>query len=76
MALELAWKPENFGPNAPHVVLKTVSGTMAGTYGVHVVTNSHGATRPVGSGRGASLEAATAAADRANRQMGCATDCG
>lgn len=76
MALELAYRPENFGSNAPHVALKVITGPFAGTYGVYVVTNAKGAVRPVGAGRGCTLDEATKAADRYNREMGCAKDCG
>lgn len=78
MALKLAWKPENLGPKASHVVLEVTSGHHAGTYGVYVVKDHNkGTVRPVGSGRGATLEAAKETAERANRQQasGAAQDC-
>lgn len=79
MARELAWKPENFDFRlTPHVVIKHVGEDapdwVRDTYGVFVVTSSKGHTRPVGSGHGATLAGAIAAATEYNNRMRTSRD--
>lgn len=70
MSVQIAYKPDDFGPDAPHVALKVTSGRCAGTYGVYVATSARGHVRPVGPGRGIpTLAEAIRAADRCNAGM-------
>lgn len=73
MALELAWKSQHFGPSAPNIVVKhvgdKVSARVRNTYGVYAVISSQGHSRPVGAGRGLTLEDAIDAAKRCNANM-------
>lgn len=69
MALKLAWKHEDFGPDAPHIAVEYTSGRWAGTYGIWVALDGKGHARPVGSGRGLTKDAAVNGAREANVRM-------
>lgn len=70
MSLTLAWKDEDYGPDAPHIVVRHTRGRWAGTYGVWVALDGEGHARPVGSGRGlTSLPEAIRSAREYNARM-------
>lgn len=81
MAIEIAYKPANFGPDAPHIVVKHVGEDLPeyikrAPYGVWVATGPNTA-RPVGSGRGGTnLDALIQTADYQNANMAAASEAG
>jgi hypothetical protein len=70
MALELAWKPEEFGRYEPHFVVRhTTAREESRAYGVYAWTGRGDHAHPVGSGRGLSLNHAIKAAEEFNARV-------
>jgi hypothetical protein len=70
MALELSWKPEEFGRGEPHFVVRhTTVREESRAYGVYAWTGRGNRTHPVGSGRGLSRDRAIEAAEEFNARV-------